>query len=155
MKKMFLMFAMALALLASSSNAQEAVKKKLPAEAVEVKKKTLPADASKPIVTPKTQKAATSEFKADVSGVVISLAKLAMGADPIVTKAEAEDLVKKGQPLALKSGEDIFLIYNSKNVFDGKSLAKFADAKNLGVSGEVKYVDGFGVVIAKKVQPVE
>lgn len=78
-----------------------------------------------------------------------------MGAVPTVTKAEAEDLVKKGQPLALKANDQIYLVYNTKNNYDGKSLAKFADAKNLGIAGEVRYINGFAVVFAKQMQPVE
>lgn len=110
--------------------------------------------AEAPKAAPKTQKAAT-QFKADITGTVISLTKLAMDADPSVTKAEAEELVKKGQPLAFKSGNDIYLVYNAKNAFDSKNLAKYAEVKNLGIAGEIKFVNGFGVITAKQIQPVE
>ncbi len=156
MKKFLLMVTMSLLLVVSSSFSQEeAVKKKLPTAPVETQKKTLPSDVSKPIGVEKTQKAKANAFKADVSGRVISLAKLAMGFDATLTKTEAEDLVKKGQPLALKQGDEIYLVYNSKNMFDGKSLAKYAEVTNLGISGEIKYLNGFPVIIAKKMQAID
>lgn len=138
----------------ASATAQEEAQMKTRQKPAEAEMRTRP-QAEAPKATEKVQKASKTAFTPNVTGTVISLAKLAMGADPSVTKAEAEDLVKKGQPLALKAGEEIYLIYNAKNVFDGKSLAKFAEAKNLGVAGEVKYVNGFAVVIANKIQPVE
>lgn len=146
-----------IAILFVGINAQEAVKKTLPQEPAEATKKTLTPEASKPVAQPQktaqTQKA--QQFKADVTGQVISLTKLAMGADPIVTKSEAEEMVKKGQPLALKSSDQIYLVYNTKNAFDGKSLAKFAEVKNLGIAGEIRYINGFAVIFAKQMQPVE
>jgi hypothetical protein len=141
-------------LFALGINAQEAVKKTLPQEPAEASKKTLTQEATKPVA--QTQKSAKqTQFKADVTGQVISLTKLAMGGIPTVTKAEAEELVKKGQPLALKSNDQIYLVYNTKNAFDGKSLAKYAEVKNLGIAGEVRYINGFAVIFAKQIQPVE
>ncbi|GEM_PF-2507649 len=135
-------------------NAQEAVKKTLPQEPAEATKKTLTQEATKPVAQP--QKAVkTQQFKADVTGQVISLTKLAMGADPVVTKAEADEMVRKNQPLALKAADQIYLVYNTKNAFDGRSLAKFAGVQNLGIAGEIRYINGFAVIFAKQMQPVE
>lgn len=154
MKKIFFICLVVITSLAISLEAQEAVKKKLPDAPETATKKSLTVENTKPIAAPKTQKAAT-QFKADITGTVISLTKLAMDADPSVTKAEAEELVKKGQPLAFKSGNDIYLVYNAKNAFDSKNLAKYAEVKNLGIAGEIKFVNGFGVITAKQIQPVE
>lgn len=153
MKKIFGLLSL-FAFLFVAVNAQEAVKKTLPQEPAEATKKTLSQESAKPIAQP--QKAAkTQQFKADVTGQVISLTKLAMDADPIVSKAEADEMVKKNQPLALKSADQIYLVYNTKNAFDGRSLAKFAGVKNLGVAGEIRYINGFAVIFAKQMQPVE
>lgn len=157
MKKLLALASLALVLLVSSSFAQEATKKKLPAEPVEAQKKKITVEDTKPVTKPveKTQKAPKTAFVPTVAGTVVSLSKLATDGAGIVTKAEAEAMVKAGEPLALKSGENLYLIYNAKNFFDGKSLAKFAEAKNLGVEGELKQVGGMNVVIAKKIQVVE
>lgn len=148
------MFAMLVFFGYLSMTAQEEPQMKTRKRSQESEMKSRPV-AETPKAAPKTQKAATTQFKADITGSVISLTKLAMEADPSVTKAEAEDLVKKGQPLAFKSGDDIYLVYNAKKAFDGKSLAKYAEVKNLGIAGEIKYVNGFGVITAKQIQPVE
>jgi len=157
MKKLLILATLVFAVLVSGINAQEeATKRKLPSEPEEAQKRKLTTEDTKPIAVEKPQaRPASAAFKADVSGVVVSLAKLAFDGDATVTKAEAEALAKDGHPLALKSGDIIYLIYNAKNVFNGKSLARFADAKNLGIEGEVKQIGGMNVVIAKKIQPID
>lgn len=145
MKKILLVLAL-FSFIALNSNAQEAVKKSLK-KPEEAQKKTLAAPA-KP---EKKAEKAQEKFTPDIKGVVVSLPKLASGADASVTKADAE----KAQPLAVKSGDKVYLVYNAKNAFDGKSLIKLAEAKNIGIQGEVKTVNGFNVIVAKKIQEIK
>lgn len=153
MKKTIILMIIALGFASSFATAQEESQMKTRQKPVETEMRTRPVETPK--VAEKPMKGKSAEFKADVTGKVISLAKLSMGGDASVTKAEAEELVKAGQPLAIKQGEEIFMVYNAKNMFDGKSLVKYAEANNLGIAGEVKYVDGFAVIIAKKMQVID
>ncbi len=158
MKKLMILAALVFAVLVSGINAQEeATKRKLPSEPEEAQKRKLTTEDTKPIAVekPQARPAAKTAFEPIVSGVVVAVSRLAFHGDPTLNKADAMALAKEGQPLALKSGDNVYLIYNAKNVFDGKALANFADSKNIGIEGELKQIGGMNVVIAKKIQPID
>lgn len=149
MKKIIMALLLTVALSLNVANAQEAVKKSLPKPPEEATKRSLstPAKAA-PEKTVKT----LAKFEPVVTGTVISLNKLGATGDGTITKAEAAELVKTGQPLAVKAGNKIVLVFNSNGAFAGKSLAKYAESNTIAIAGELKQVNGMDAVIMTKIQ---
>ncbi len=83
-----------------------------------------------------------------MSGVVVSINEIALGNNGEVSSSEAGRVVSKGNILAFKSGNQIYLVYNEDGTFASKKLANYAGKKNLKIKGEIKKIDELHVLIA-------
>lgn len=88
-------------------------------------------------------------------GQVVSLSKIATGGDGTVSRDEAKAMLEKGDPLCFKSGKTIYFVMSEGGSYAGKDLAKYADAKTLGVKGTAKKVKGINFIISTMIKPMD
>lgn len=104
-------------------------------------------DAAKPAV-------AVGTTDNPLKGRAVSL-KDAVTGTGVVSKAEAEALVAKGQPMVFLSDGKIYFVYNANGSFASKKLAGFADRSEIGLIGKSKVVNGLNIFIADKIVPTK
>ena len=146
MKKLFLVLTLLLAFSFTSVFAQQASSAK--------KGKT--ADA----VEKKADKAAgkTAKGGKPTIGTVVNVMEYLAGSTGTLTKAQALELVKKGQPLGLLVGKGkaakLYFVANSDGSIASDKLANKADA-NVGVVGKTVSNGGIKLIIAELIDNIK
>lgn len=84
---------------------------------------------------------------------VVSLRDIVVSKPGLVNSTEATELIGKGQLLGVKTGNKVYMVYNTDGSYAGKILAKFAD-KEIGIVGKMKVVKGINVIVADLIKPL-
>jgi hypothetical protein len=121
---------------------------------------------TKTVVTTVTEKTETKEQNVPVQvtsssdhsskplqGTVVSFNDMMIGGTGKVNKAQALDLVSKGNMIVLKGLDGkIYFVYNEDGSFAGKKLAGFANNASVGLLGKSKVVDGIHIFIMNLIE---
>ena len=83
-----------------------------------------------------------------VKGYVVSLTDVYKGTESMITVDRAKELHSAGQPLAFKSGNNVYIVVNPGMNIDAKNLVRNA-GKEITIQGDVKNVKGFSYLLEK------
>lgn len=81
------------------------------------------------------------------TGTVVSLNDEVRGEDGAVSKDEAMQQYRAGQPLVFKSGDILYFVLSGSGSLDTKNLVRNA-GKEVTIEGNVKSANGFNYIIA-------
>lgn len=85
--------------------------------------------------------------KKPLEGQIIVVSDLATGNFRKLTKDIAKDLVAKGEILAVKAGDKIYMVYNEDASLASKKLAGYANNSVVLMTGKAKVIDGINIFI--------
>lgn len=90
-----------------------------------------------------------------IKGTIVSFNDLVMGGSGKVNKAQAKELVAKGQPLAFKVKTKVYFVFNEDGSYADKKLAKYSANNFIGIIGKTKKVHGINIIIAEKIESMD
>ncbi|MDX9791560.1 MAG: hypothetical protein WC313_02735 [Candidatus Kapaibacterium sp.] len=109
-------------------------------------------------VAPQTESVSTPAKPGDytqkpLEGTIVSLNHLIMGGNGKVSKAEAQDLVAKGNLILFRASDGaVYFVYNEDGTFAGKRLAGYANNSKVGMLGKSKVINGMNVFIMNMIE---
>jgi hypothetical protein len=90
-----------------------------------------------------------------IKGIVVSFTDMVKGGDGRISKGEAFDMVKRGQPIGFLVGSKFYLVFNQQGKYDGKNLANFASVSAVGIIGTRTTKNGLNIIKAQKIRSME
>lgn len=87
--------------------------------------------------------------KSEWTGFTVNLAAVTKGDTKKLDKNTAMTLFKNNQVLGFMSDGNVYMVYNSSGMYDGKELVRNADSESYTIGGTMKNINGMNVIIAK------